>query len=197
MSDTKEKNNTFKWVIQAFTILFTIAIIAFIIYGIKEGIFSSNKEMLQYIKKMGYIAPLLFIFIQIVQVIFPVIPGGASCLAGVIAFGPIEGFIYNYIGLCLGSAIAFLLSRKYGMKLIQKLFKPETTEKYMQYIKEHKFHKIFFWGIFLPGAPDDLLCYIAGITNMSFKTFIIIIILGKPLALLGYSFGIGILPFFT
>lgn len=195
MSDTKVKNSPLKIIIHIFTVLFTIAIILFIIYGIKEGIFSSNKNMVFYIKKMGIIAPLLFILIQTIQVIFPVIPGGASCLAGVIAFGPIEGFVYNYIGLCLGSVIAFLFSRKYGVKLIQKLFKQETIDKYMGYIKEHKFDKIFFWGIFLPGAPDDLLCYIAGITNMRLKTFITIILIGKPLALIGYSIGIEILPF--
>lgn len=197
MSDVKIKNNALKILIQVCTILFTIAIILFIIYGIKEGIFSSNKTMLQYIKKMGFIAPLIFILIQIIQVIFPVIPGGASCLAGVIAFGPIEGFLYNYIGLCLGSVLAFLFSRKFGMKLIQKLFKQETIDKYMHYIQEHKFDKIFFWGIFLPGAPDDLLCYIAGITSMNLKTFIAIILFGKPLALIGYSVGIEILPFLT
>lgn len=191
-----EKNNVaFKLGIKITTIIITILLCIFIIYGLKEGIFSSNKELVIYMKKLGIIAPLLFIIIQIIQVVFPVIPGGASCAAGVLAFGPIWGFIYNYIGLCLGSILAFLISRKYGMKIIHKLFKEETIDKYLSYIHEHKFDKIFFWGIFLPGAPDDLLCYIAGITKMKLKTFIIIIILGKPLALLGYSIGLNLLSF--
>lgn len=193
----QKKHSYLKTLFGIITLFTTILIIIFIIYGIKDGIFSSNQEMVIYIKKFGWIAPLIFILIQIIQVVFPVIPGGASCLAGVIAFGPIIGFIYNYIGLCLGSIIAFFLSKKFGIKLIHKLFKAETVNKYVHYIETKKFDKIFFWGIFLPGAPDDLLCYIAGLTRMNTKTFIFIIILGKPLALLGYSFGIGLLPLLT
>ena len=39
----------------------------------------------------------------------------------------------------------------------------------------------------MPGAPDDLLCYVAGISNITLKEFIIYIILGKPLTLIFYS----------
>ena len=87
----------------------------------------------------------------------------------------------------MGSICAFYLSRKYGIKLIYKLFCKETIEKYLKYIQTNKFEKIFFWGIFLPGFPDDLLCYIAGISNMKFKRFLGIIIIGKPFALIMYS----------
>ena len=124
---------------------------------------------------------------QAVQVVFPVIPGGASCLAGVLAFGSVAGFIYNYIGIAIGSLVAFLLSKKYGLALIRKIFKEETVNRYLGYMKSDKFNKIFFWGILIPGLPDDLLCYIAGLTEMNLKTFITIIIIGKPLGLLIYS----------
>ena len=49
------------------------------------------------------------------------------------------------------------------------------------------FEQIFLWGIVLPGLPDDLLCYIAGLSNISFKKFLAIIVLGKPLTLILYS----------
>lgn len=196
MIEVKKQHNYFKVVSSVITIVVTLAMIAFIIYGIKEGIFSSDKKMIHSIQKMGVLAPLLFIAIQVVQVVFPVIPGGASCLVGVIAFGPLWGFIYNYIGLCIGSLLAFFLSRKCGMKIIRKLFKEKTTQKYMKYTKQQKFDKIFFWGILIPGAPDDLLCYIAGLTKMTVGTFILVITLAKPLTLIGYSIGIDILPSF-
>ena len=178
------------------TIIMTILICIFIIYALKVGVFESPEKLVKYIKEYGVMAPIIFIFIQIIQVVLPVIPGGASCLAGVLAFGGFAGFIYNYIGLCIGSVIAFLLSRKYGIKLVLKLFKEETVNKYVSYIKNKKFEKIFFWGIFLPGAPDDLLCYVAGVSNISFKKFLVIIILGKPLALYLYSLFINVFPSF-
>ncbi|MDD5826171.1 MAG: TVP38/TMEM64 family protein [Bacilli bacterium] len=169
------------------TIITTVLLIAFIIYAFKLGILEDKTVLVQYMKKFGIFACLFFILIQIVQVVFPVIPGGASCLAGVLAFGPVLGFIYNYIGLALGSLIAFLLSRIYGIKMVEKLFPEETINKYLKYIQNNRFPTIFFWGIFLPGLPDDLLCYIAGLSKMSLKTFIFIILIGKPFALIFYS----------
>lgn len=192
MNDNNSKR--LKRILTVITVVMTVLICTFIIYGIKIGIFQSPEKLVIYIKKYGIWAPVIFILIQIVQVVLPVIPGGASCLAGVLAFGSTSGFIYNYIGLCLGSVVAFFLSRRYGLKIILKLFKEETVNKYVGYIKQKKFEKVFFWGIFLPGAPDDLLCYVAGISNISFKKFLIIILLGKPLALILYSLFMNIFP---
>ena len=186
-------NKKIKEIFNIVTFIMTILIIIFIIYGINLGIFKDKMLLINYIAQYGAFGPLIFILIQIIQVIFPVIPGGASCLAGVLAFGPILGFIYNYIGLSIGSCVAFYLSRTYGIKLVRKLFKKETVDKYLKYVRNNKFDKIFIVGIFLPGLPDDLLCYIAGISNMKFKKFITIILLGKPLALVLYSIFVKLL----
>ena len=90
-----KKKKLLRVLFNVVTIIMTILIIIFIIYGIKLGIFRDKNILIDYIRKFGIFAPLLFIFIQIIQVVFPVIPGGASCLAGVLAFGPIGGLIYN------------------------------------------------------------------------------------------------------
>lgn len=185
---TKEvKIMNLKRFLNLITIIITVIIIAFVIYGIKLGLFQDKTILINYIKDFGIYAPLIFIFFQIVQVIIPVIPGGISCLAGVLAFGPIFGFIYNYIGLLIGSCFAYFLAKKYGIKLIKKLFKKETIDKYLGYIQKDYFSKFFFIGIFLPGLPDDLLCYIAGMSRMNFQKFFIFIVLGKPISLLIYS----------
>lgn len=176
-----------KNIMTILTVIITILLVAFIIYAVKMNLLTSPELLVDKIKEYGIIGPLIFLFIQVVQVVFPVIPGGASCLAGTLAFGPIEGFIYNYLGLALGSIVAYMLSRNFGLPLIKKLFKEETINKYLKYIRTKKFEKIFFWGILLPGAPDDLLCYISGISNLTFRKFVIIILVGKPLTLIFYS----------
>ncbi len=172
-----------RWV----TIIITLLLVAFIGYGFRMGLFASNEKLVNYISGFGVIGPLIFLTLQIVQVVFPVIPGGASCLVGVICFGPIWGFVYNYVGLCIGSVVVFYLSRRYGLKFVRKLFSEETVSKYLGYIRTNRFNWIFTLGIFLPGLPDDLLCYIAGVTEMRFRDFLTIIILGKPLTLVFYS----------
>ena len=184
---TKENDTALKKIMTVITIIVTILLVVFIIYPLKMNLLNDSDLLLERIKSYGLIAPLIFLLIQIVQVVFPVIPGGASCLVGVLAFGPIEGFIYNYVGLTLGSIVSFFLSRNFGLPLINKLFKKETVDKYLGYVRTKKFEKIFFLGIFLPGAPDDLLCYIAGISGLTFFRFLFIILIGKPFTLIFYS----------
>lgn len=182
-----KKKNYLYYIFQTITVLITIILICFVCYGIYLGIFSDKEFLVEYINKLGNFASIFFLCLQALQVVFPVIPGGASCLAGVLAFGPLQGFIYNYLGLTIGSVIAFFLSRKYGVKIIYNLFKKEQIEKYIKYVNTSTFQTIFFLIILLPGLPDDLLCYIAGLSKMKFRVFLAIILIGKPLTLIFYS----------
>lgn len=186
-----------KTVFNVITIFMTFLIIGFIFYGIRLGLFVDNQALIHFVKQFGWIGPVLFILIQIIQVVFPIIPGGASCLAGVLSFGPIYGFIYNYIGLCIGSIISYLISSRYGERVIRKFFDDTIVDQYLGYIRTDQFYWIFALGIFMPGAPDDLLCYIAGISEMKLKDFIWIILVGKPLTLIGYSLFMNVLPVFN
>ncbi|MBS5522218.1 MAG: TVP38/TMEM64 family protein [Clostridiales bacterium] len=155
-----------------------------------SGVFSSSEKMEQFLNQAGILAPAAFILLQIIQVIFPILPGGVSCLLGVAVFGPLSGFIYSYTGLVLGSVISFLLIRKYGQALIQKLVSEKNYTKYAGWLqKGKKFNLLFAAAIFLPGFPDDLLCMLAGLSSMSFKKFFIIILLCRPVSLIGYSAG--------
>lgn len=176
-----------KLILNILTIIGIVAVIFFIYFAVKERWFLDNEILLTKIKSFGLLAPLCFILIQIVQVVLPVIPGGSSCLVGVMAFGAVGGFIYNYVGLVLGSICSFLLSRKFGMSIINKLFKEKDIKKALDKINNSKYDLIFFLIILLPGLPDDLFCYISGITKMSLKKFTLIILIGKPLTLLVYS----------
>ncbi|MEG0792254.1 MAG: TVP38/TMEM64 family protein, partial [Lachnospiraceae bacterium] len=56
---------------------------------------------------------------------------------------------------------------------------------------------VFAVLIFMPVAPDDLLCYLAGTTEMKLSTFLSIIVLGKPMSIFLYSVGLtAVLRFF-
>lgn len=183
------KENYLNILIKLLCLIITVFLIIIISLGLKENLFLIDGGLLTFIGKYKSFAFLVFIIIQILQVIFPIIPGGASCLAGVILFGPIKGFIYNYIGLSVGSIIVYNISKKIGMPFIKLFFQEKTINKYQKYLNNEKYHKILFWGILIPGLPDDLLCYLSGLSNISYKKFITIILLCKPLTLILYSIG--------
>lgn len=182
------EDKKFKRIINIISIVGTIMVCIFFYFALKEQIFTSEEKMQLLLKKSGYFAPAIFVIIQIVQVVIPIIPGGISQGVGVLIFGPWWGFVYNYVGIVLGSIIAFLIARKYGLSLINKMFKKELVDKYIGWLnKGKKFEAFFALAIFLPVAPDDFLCYFAGVTNISVKKFVAIIILLKPFTISAYS----------
>lgn len=177
-----------------FKIISIIAVagcIVFFIGILRTGIFSSQEELQAFISRFGAAGPLVFVVFQVLQVIIPLLPVGIGYFAGVFLFGSLAGFIYSYIGISLGSFLAFFIGRYFGRKLIKKLFDPQQVEKYDQWTsKKNRFLKLFALAIVMPVAPDDLLCYLAGTTNITFPLFAAIILLGKPLTIALYSFGL-------
>lgn len=178
-------------ILQIVSLIGLIVSIVLCVYGWKAGLFTSQERLKEYLSQFGVAGPLVFILFQVVQVVIPVLPVGVGYLAGALMFGSAMGFLYSYIGICIGSILAFLIGRNFGRKLLDRLFKAEQIEKYdIWTLKKNRFIKLFALAICLPIAPDDLLCYLAGTTKMRFYTFVAIILLGKPFTIAMYSFGL-------
>lgn len=161
------------------------------IWGYQTGKFHSVETLQSWMAGFGGIGIFVFILIQIVQVVFPILPGGISCLAGVLLYGPWYGFVYNYAGICIGSMAAFGIARNLGRAALERKFSPAQIQKFEAWTgQDSRFRKLFAAAIFFPVAPDDLLCYLAGTTAMTWKQFICIILLGKPCSIALYSLGL-------
>ena len=166
------------------------ATVIFILYGLKTGIFYDAESLKAFIAGFGMTGVLVFVIFQAVQVVFPILPGGIGCLGGVLIYGAYKGFLYNYIGICIGSIAAFMLARYFGRPLLHKMFSETLREKYMKWVDNRHFDRLFALAIFFFFAPDDFLCYLAGTTRMTLHKFTAIILLGKPMAIAAYSFGL-------
>lgn len=179
-----------KWkkLLTASSAVFCILIAAVIIKAYMEGKFESVETLQAYIKGYGILAPVILIVIQAMQVIVPILPGFLGCAVGAVLFGSMGGFWCNYIGISAGSIIAFLLAKKYGIKLVEKLFPKDQYEKYSGWAgKSRSYVAFLFLGMALPLFPDDFFCYFSGLTKMRAEKFAAIIVLGKPWCILAYS----------
>lgn len=185
---------TYKRAVNIISMLGLILTAGFMYWAWKHGILTSQENMQKFIMGFGTAAGIIFVLIQIIQVIIPVIPGGVSCVAGVIVFGAGMGFVYNYVGICIGSILVFLIAKRYGRPLMVKMFDKKLIDKYESWTEKNgRFTKLFALAIFLPVAPDDFLCYLAGTTRMKLKTFTAVILLGKPLSIAAYSMGLNLI----
>lgn len=158
------------------------------------GLLTDLETLQAWINQFGRMGPLLFTVFQAVQVVVPVLPGGLGCLAGVLLFGPQAGFVYNYLGICVGSLAAFGIARQCGKPLLRRLFPRHLLEQYtLRTAQQSHFARWFALAIFLPMAPDDFLCYLAGTTAMGWRQFTAIIFACKPFGIAAYSFGLTVL----
>lgn len=156
--------------------------------------FTSVEDVQNYMKHFGIAAPLILTAFQAFQVVVPVLPGYLGCAAGAIAFGSVTGFLCNYIGISLGSIIAYFLARKYGIDIVLAMFPQKQYDKWSRRLEKSKSYAGFlFIATLLPLFPDDFLCYFSGLINMDSKRFIWIIILGKPWCILAYSLAFGLI----
>lgn len=161
------------------------------LWGWQTGVLTSQERLEALVKSCGAAGAVLFTVFQAVQVVVPILPGGLGCLAGVLLFGPVMGFVYNYVGICIGSLMAFAVARSCGKPLLGLLFSQRTIDRYSRWAEEKdRFARLFALAIFLPVAPDDFLCYLAGTTDMSWRRYTAIILLGKPFAISLYSLGL-------
>lgn len=185
-----ERSRRFTRVSHFVTAATLIVCAGLVIAGIFAGIFESVATLRGFLAGLGLWAPLAFIALSAAQSVFPVLPGGITVIAAPVLFGVVGGTLYSYIGAIIGSVAAFLIARRLGMSVLRARFKPTTLTKYLGWLTHPHFPRYFALAIALPVAPDDFLCYLAGMTTMRLRTFMVIIVLLKPWAILAYSFGI-------
>ena len=104
-------------VINISSIVGGVGSLIFCIWAYQAGVLQSKETLSAFIQQAGIWGPPLFIFLQILQTVVPIIPGALTSVAGVFIYGHIIGTIYNYIGIVIGCAIIFYLVRLYGPPL--------------------------------------------------------------------------------
>jgi len=172
--------------------IFSISITLLIYFLFKKYyyIFRSPESIQNYISRYKNKAGLVFVVIQILQVIIFAIPGEIVQIAGGYVFGTAFGTVLSLIGITLGSSIAFFVSKKLGRFFVKNIISSEKVEFYEKKLSIPRFNIMIFILYLIPGIPKDALAYICGITNIRFKNFIVYSTLGRiPAILLSTYFG--------
>ncbi len=177
---------------KTFKVMGVIALIAsffLVIWLYKIGILNDKNQMTELARSNPLTAPLLFTLIQIIQVVFPIIPGGVTTVVGFLVFDPITALLTNSLGIIIGSLILFYLSRTYGKKFCLLFMSKETFHKYEKKIDNKRGFDVFFILCMIsPMAPADIVVMIAGLTSMSYRKFMLIIFLCRPISVFTYSY---------
>lgn len=151
-----------------------------------------------YIQTFGGYAVLIFVLIQFLQVVVLPIPSFVTVGAGVLLFGAFWGAVYSCLGIITGSIVAFFIGRKFGVKVAVWLMGKDNLNKGLSLIKGKDKIALTFMFLF-PFFPDDLLCFVAGITSISEKFFVSMILLTRLVSIFisSYSVNNSLIPYNT
>lgn len=126
----------------------------------------------------GRLAPLFFVGLQMLQILFAPLPGEATGLLGGYLFGFWQGFFLSTIGLAFGSWLAFAIGRFFGDIVGERLRRTETYDQFDGLV--HKGDYVIPFLLFLiPGFPKDILSYILGLSRMPLPVFMFISAVGR------------------
>ncbi|MGQ0815526.1 MAG: TVP38/TMEM64 family protein [Gemmatimonadota bacterium] len=128
----------------------------------------------------------LFILVVIIEAVIAPIPGGAIGYLGAARFGFWQAWPLLYIGNIIGTALVFMLARKYGTPLFEENTSVKTRQRYDRLLEGHASLLWFFYTV--PLIPVDVLSVLAGLSHMSKRKFFTI-------AFTGYFFYTGIVAY--
>ncbi len=122
---------------------------------------------------------LIFVGLCAVQVVLAIIPGIPFEIAGGYCFGIFDGALLTSLGILLGSAAAFWLSRLFGLRIVKLFYSEEKLQK-ATFLKESKrANAVALTAFVLPGLPKDMMAYVLGVTEMRMWIFVLISTLGR------------------
>ena len=133
-----------------------------------QHIFATRSQVIAEIQAAGAWGPVVLIALAIAQTVVAPIPGQmVNFVAGYI-YGLGAGFLYSWLGLILGTAIAMGLARWAGRPVVERLVSRALLDR-LDRLAQQRSLGFFFLFFLIPGLPDDLLCFAAGLTRLPLR----------------------------
>ena len=159
-------------------ILFSAAIFWFV--GRPMIRFARQPELFRaWVEQRGIWGKIAYVGMVFLQVLVAVIPGEPLEICGGYAFGAFWGTVLCLLGAMLGSVAVFAFVRRFGQPLVEVFFSREKLDS-LRFLHSSPRRDALFWLIFtVPGTPKDLLCYFAGLTDLPWRTWLLISSVGR------------------
>ena len=130
------------------------------------------------IAQFGSLAPLAFVVLQTLQVILAPIPGQTLAGVGGYLFGTLWGTAYSMVGVVVGSAAVFVGSRRFGRPYVERVVDSAALARWDDFVGRTGVPGLFVLFL-LPTFPDDVLCFVAGLTDVRLRTFLALVFVGR------------------
>lgn len=177
-------------------VLTTFALLTLFILQ-KTGLFyvlGDEEAFSTYMRRAGTWMPLLYIAFQFLQVVILPVPAFVSTVAGVALFGPFKAALCSFVGIISGSLAAFFIGRKIGYRAVAWMVGEEALRKWLKKVKGKDYFLLTAMFV-LPLFPDDILCFISGLSSMTWQYFVVMIVLARSIGIFATCYSVNFIPF--
>ena len=186
MSQYKRKRKWLAGISIAVVMLLVVCVTLFVSYWLRSF---SQEDFRAYVRSFGVLAPVVMLGLQILQVFIALIPGEIVESAAGFVLGSWLGTAVCYLGICIASTLIFMLTRRYGIRLVEVFVTREKINELRFLNTEQKRNALIFLLFFIPGTPKDLLTYFVGLTDIRLKTFLLLSMVARIPSVITSTFG--------
>lgn len=161
-------------------VLVVIIIVAVSNWDYIYSVLSKKEQFEVWIKSYGSWGFLIFVLIQIFQVVVFVIPGEVVYFVGGYLYGTLLSSVLSILGITLGSLVCFGIARVLGQPIVEKIISAEQMEKLKAKLNTPQASITLFMIFLIPGLPGkDALAYVAGLTPIKLVNFLIVTLIAR------------------
>ncbi len=140
--------------------------------------FHSREAVQEAARSFGPWGAALLFLAEVAQVLLAPIPGQAVGLAAGYLYGLWAGTALAMAGLMTGTALALWLGRTLGRPLVERWASPSLIARLDGYLERRG--EIILLAIFLlPFLPDDLCCFVAGLSKLPLRRLWWVALVGR------------------
>lgn len=149
-------------------------------------------KVVNYIKSFGPYAAIISFLLMVFQSLLAPIPAFLITFANAMIFGWWQGAILSWTSSMVGAVICFYIARIFGRDVVLKFTSNSALNQIENYFKKYGSKTILICRL-LPFVSFDIVSYFAGLTPMSFVSFILATGIGQLPATIIYSYVGGML----
>lgn len=136
------------------------------------------------VAQFGIWAPFMLLFLRLTSIVVPTLPGTAYAILSGALFGFVQGLVVIVVADFLACTTNFLIARRYGRGVVQRLVGERFMNKLDQWSQKYLEGNFFLMTGALMSSFFDYICYGAGLSRMPWKRFmsalILSIVIVKP-----------------
>ena len=140
--------------------------------------FGNRERIREWVAGFGPWGPPVSIALNVAQVLLAPVPGQFVGLVNGYLYGVGMGTLYSMVGLALGTSLAMGLGRWLGRPLVERLVTPGKLARWDRIAGQQG--PLFFFLVFLfPFVPDDIACFLIGLSPLAIPRMVILATLGR------------------